>query len=370
MAKELLVSTRKGLFRIARGASGWKVEDVAFLGHAVSLALPDGRDGARYAALGLGHYGVKMRKSRDGGKTWDDLPAPAFPKRPGDTDISSDTLPDGKPWPWRVEQIWSLEAGTERGEILCGTIPGGLFRSADGGASWELVRSLWDMPERRSWFGGGAELPGIHSICVQRGTIIVGVSCGGAWRSADGGASWEVASRGMFAEFMPPERRDDPIIQDPHRIAQCPSAPEVLWAQHHNGVFRSTDGARSWSSIAASPSVFGFAVAVHPREPDTAWLVPAVKDDARVPVDAKVVVSRTRDGGRSWDVLRRGLPQENAYDIVYRHALDVDETGDLLAFGSTTGSLWISEDQGDTWASLHHLPPVYAVRFVPPSSMS
>jgi hypothetical protein len=151
-----------------------------------------------------------------------------------------------------------------------------------------------------------------------------------------------------------------------HRVVQCPARPESLWAQHHNAVFRSTDGAASWQDVTnVLPSVFGFAVAVHPRDPDLAWFVPAVKDECRVPVDGRVVVARTRDGGRSFDVLRKGLPQEHAYDIVYRHAFDVDDTGDVLAFGSTTGSVWVSADQGDSWATLgEHLPPVYGVRFV------
>ncbi|AKT36924.1 uncharacterized protein CMC5_010450 [Chondromyces crocatus] len=135
--------------------------------------------------------------------------------------------------------------------------------------------------------------------------------------------------------------------------------------QHHNGVFRSTDAGLHWEDIQnAAPSVFGFAVAVHPEDPDTAWLVPAVKDETRVPVDAKVVVARTRDGGRSWAVLREGLPQEHAYDITYRHALDVDASNDRLAFGSTTGSLWTTENQGDAWQAIsHHLPPIHCVRF-------
>ena len=115
----------------------------------------------------------------------------------------------------------------------------------------------------------------------------------------------------------------------------------------------------------APPSSFGFAVVVHPREPDTAWFAPGVKDEQRIPVDGKLVVTRTRDAGKSFDVLCAGLPQQHAYDVVYRHALSVDETGDRLAFGSTTGGLWISEDQGDHWRELSHtLPPVHAVRFV------
>ena len=115
---------------------------------------------------------------------------------------------------------------------------------------------------------------------------------------------------------------------------------------------------------AAKPSAFGFAVAAHPRDPKTAWFVPAIKDEKRYPVDAKIVVSRTRDGGKSFEVLHKGLPQRHAYDLVYRHALAVDETGERLAFGSTSGGLWISEDGGDSWATPDaRLPPVAAVRF-------
>ncbi len=117
-------------------------------------------------------------------------------------------------------------------------------------------------------------------------------------------------------------------------------------------------------NLTSAPSVFGFAVAVHPKNPDIAWRVPAIKDEQRVPVGAGVVVSRTRDGGKSWEVLREGLPQEHAYDLTLRHALDVDATGDRLAFGSTTGSLWATENGGDSWMHVSaHLPPIYAVRF-------
>jgi hypothetical protein len=168
----------------------------------------------------------------------------------------------------------------------------------------------------------------------------------------------------MFAAFMPPERREDPNIQDPHRVVRCPGAPDHLWAQHHNGVFRSTDGAASWQEVKVPPSSFGFATAVHPGDPNTAWFVPAIADQKRIPVDGKVVVARTRDGGASFDLLREGLPQDHAYDLTFRHALDIDRTGDRLAFGSTTGSLWVTDDQGDRWSPVsHHLPPVYVVRF-------
>jgi hypothetical protein len=150
-------------------------------------------------------------------------------------------------------------------------------------------------------------------------------------------------------------------------IALCSAAdnPEMFWVQHHNGIFRSTDGAASWTEITGvKPSVFGFPVAVHPKNPNIAWFVPSTKDEKRCPTDGRVVVNRTSDGGKSFETLRRGLPQEWAYDLVYRHGLDVDESGDRLAFGSTTGSVWISEDGGDSWQGVSsNLPPVYAVRF-------
>src|SRR5438045_5360666 len=146
---------------------------------------------------------------------------------------------------------------------------------------------------------------------------------------------------------MPPTHKCLTIPHYIHRLAHCPAQPDVVWCQHHNGVFRSEDGGANWHELKAiRPSKFGFAVAAHPRDPDTAWFVPAVKDERRIPVDAKVVVARTRDGGESFEVLSRGLPQRHAYDLVWRHALAVDESGERLAFGSTTGGLWTSGDAG------------------------
>jgi hypothetical protein len=138
-----------------------------------------------------------------------------------------------------------------------------------------------------------------------------------------------------------------------------------MWVQHHNGIFVSSDEGRTFDEIAdVEPSAFGFAVVVHPREPDTAWFVPEIKDEKRIPHDGRLVVTRTRDGGKSFEVLTNGLPQRHAYDVVYRHALAIDATGERLAFGSTTGGLWVSEDQGDSWSGVTHtLPPIYAVRF-------
>jgi hypothetical protein len=366
MADAIHVATRKGLFLVERRAAGWAVERVSFLGDPVTMALDDARDGTLYAALNLGHFGVKLRRSDDRGRSWTELQPPSFPPAP------ECAPPDaaGKGESPSVQQVWALAGGgaDERGVLWAGTIPAALFRSDDRGASWQLVRPLWDRPERKRWFGGGYDQPGLHSICVDprdARRLFCAISCGGVWFSADRGETWAPRTHGMHAEYMPPEKSDDPAVQDPHRVVQSPSSPDVLWAQHHNGVFRTADAGATWGEVTAiQPSRFGFAVAVHPREPDTAWFVPAAKDECRVPVAAKLVVARTRDGGRSFEVLGEGLPEAHAYDLVYRHGLDVDETGRRLAMGSTTGSLWISEDGGERWRLFSaHLPPIYQVAF-------
>ena len=366
MAQSLWIATRKGLFSLSDG-NGWRIGTPAFLGDPVTMVLDDPRDGAVYAALNLGHFGVKLHRSRDRGTSWEELSVPSYADVPAPPPVEGAEGPP--PSPPTLKQLWSLEPGgsDQPGRLWAGTLPGGLFRSDNNGADWSLVRPLWDRPERANWFGGGYDWPGIHSIAVHPRNsrqLLVGVSCGGAWASDDDGATWEVRAKGMFAEYMPPERRDDPSIQDPHRIVACAAHPEVLWAQHHNGVFRSENGGDEWQVVpAARPSVFGFAVAAHPADRNTAWFVPAIKDERRVPVDAKLVVSRTRDGGKTFDVLDRGLPTPS-FDLIYRHALAVDRSGQRLAMGSTTGGLWLSEDGGESWRTLSgNLPPIYAVRF-------
>jgi hypothetical protein len=371
MSDRIWVATRKGLFTVERaaGTARWSVSRAAFLGDNLTFVLPDRRDGSVYASIHHGHFGDKVHCSTDGGETWQPCATPEYPKQPEGAE------PDLHAWrktpiAWKLELIWSLAAGgaDEPGVLWAGTLPGGLFRSTDRGQSWTLNRPLWDDPARKQWFGGGMDLPGIHSICVDPRDsrhVTVGISCGGVWATRDGGDTWQCQATGMRADYMPPEQQGNPNIQDPHCVVQCRVRPDVFWAQHHNGVFRSTDGAASWQEVTGlQPSSFGFPVAVHPADPDTAWFVPAIKDERRIPVGGKVVVVRTRDGGRTSEVLTRGLPDQHAYDLVFRHGLDVDPSGNRLAFGSTTGSLWVSEDQGDHWQCVSsHLPPIYCVRF-------
>jgi photosystem II stability/assembly factor-like uncharacterized protein len=349
------IATRKGLFEVQRRGAGWDIGRVSFLAEPVTMLLPPDAQGRMLAALNLGHFGVKLHASEDSGASWHEVAAPAYPEQPaGVTGV-----------PWKLAQVWALESAA--GSVWAGTIPGGLFRSDDFGISWQLVDALWQRPERAEWFGGGYDAPGIHSICPhpqQPQELLVGVSCGGAWVTRDAGASWQVQASGMRADFMPPERAGDPNIQDPHRIVRSAARPEVLWCQHHCGIWRSADNAASWQPIEAPLSSFGFAVATDPHDADTAWFVPAVKDQTRVPVGAALAVNRTRDGGRSFETLRAGLPQQHVYDLIYRHGLAVGGDGRSLLMGSTTGSLWASFDAGEHWQAVaQHLPPIYAVRF-------
>lgn len=361
-AQRIVLGTRKGLVELQRSDSGWSLERLSFSGDPVSITLHDSRDGTDYAALNLGHFGVKLHRREAGAADWTEIAVPTYPEQPAEAK-------DGPAW--KLVLIWSLAAGgaDEPGVLWAGTLPGGLFRSADRGDSWQLVRSLWDMPQRAEWFGGGYDVPGIHSICVHPSdprALLVGVSCGGAWASQDGGQSWQMSAAGMRATYMPPERELDQSIQDPHLIVRCQARPEVLWSQHHSGIWRSTDSGASWQKVEAAglPSDFGFTVAVHPQDPDTAWFVPAVADQNRVPVGQALCVTRTRDGGKSFETLRQGLPQSNCFDLVYRHGLAVSADGQQLAMASTTGGVWTSADGGEHWQQLFmRLPPVYSVRF-------
>ncbi len=256
-SNRLFVATRKGLFTLERAAAGWKIAQTAFLGDPLSIVHIDPA-GRIYAALDLGHFGNKLQRSTDGGATWEERAAPAYPEKPADVD---DRDANGKSIPWKLQKIWALaDAGTDQAteSLWCGTLPGGLFRSDDGGASWQLNRPLWDKPERKGWFGGGYDWPGIHSVCVdprnaQR--VLIAISCGGVWLTEDGGASWRAHADGMRAEYMPPERAYDPNIQDPHIMVASREHPDALWVQHHNGIFRSTDGAASWQEIKDIPPV-------------------------------------------------------------------------------------------------------------------
>lgn len=365
MTRQILIATRKGLFLATETRAGWQLGDPEFRGVGVSMALFDPRDGALYAALDHGHFGAKIH--RRAGRKWQELPAPVYPQL---AKGKVETEGGGRPWPRSLRLIWSLEIDPRTpGGLWCGTIPGGLFHSADHGASWTFNAPLWADENRRKWVGGGYDTPGIHSIVVDPrdpAVVTLGISCGGVHRTTDGGRSWRNVADGMRAAYMPKARAGDVDIQDPHRLASCRGVPDRIWCQHHNGIFVQKQAGRPWREVKAkAPSRFGFACAAHPHDADVAWFVPAEKDACRIPVGGRMVVTRTSDGGRSFEVLAKGLPQEHAYDLVYRHGLDVASDGASLAMGSTSGRLWLGRDGGEEWHEFAaNLPPIHAVRWV------
>lgn len=364
MSDQLLVGTGKGLFMWRRdGAGGWRQAAVHFLGAPVSAALADPRSGTLYAALGCGR-GVRLWRRRPRDADWDGCGLPAYPPQ-----LVSGAGPGGL----ALQRIWVLEAGgpDDPGALWAGTMPGGLFRSADEGGNWALNRPLWERPERRAWAGHGSEVPGIHSVCVDPHDsrhVTIAVSCGGVWQTRDSGISWVRTVTGMA-----PSRDEHGQHQDPLRLVQCAGHAHAMWVQHRGGMFRSGDAGMTWQRLRAGTAGmagmlgtagFGLTVAAHPHRPNTAWFVPLAADHCRVPVDGRLAVSRTRDGGRSFEPCDDGLPAAPVYDVVDRHGLAVDNSGECLALGSTTGSLWMSENGGEHWKLLTaHLPPVHCLRF-------
>ncbi len=231
MTDRLLVATSKGLFVLqADGKGGWTLGEPYFVGEPVSMVLPDPRDGSLYAALNLGHFGVKLHRRRAGAADWEECAVPVYPLQPADETGADDganasaAAPSPPATPWTLQQIWSLETGgpDEPGVLWAGTIPGGLFRSDDGGDTWALNRALWDRPERRERFGGGYDAAGIHSVMVdprESRRVTIGVPCGGVRQTDDGGATWRVSTEGMEATTCPRSGAEMPTCKT--RTASC-----------------------------------------------------------------------------------------------------------------------------------------------------
>jgi len=353
----LLVGTMKGAFVLRADAqrSGWDVGGPYFPGSAVYAMAYDARAGRQriWAGPNSMHWGGTLQSSDDFGRTWTN-PEEANVKFPDGTGVA-------------LKQIWQIAPGreVEPDRLYCGVEPAAVFISEDAGTTWRLNEGLWNHPQRQRWEPGGGGLC-LHTILldpVDAKRIRVAISTGGMYVTQDGGANWRPSNNGVRADFLPDKHPE--FGQCVHKVVQSKSRPERMFLQNHWGLYRSDDRGESWNDVANGvPSDFGFGLAIHPRDPDCAWIVPLESDQFRCTPEGKLRVYRTRDAGAHWEPLSNGLPQDGAYETVLRDAVAVDtldRTG--VYFGTRSGKIFGSSNEGDTWSELlDGLPPVISVK--------
>ena len=347
------IGTRKGLW-IARSTDRrtWTLEGPTFLMSEVAALAFDTREGRSTVLAGVKswHWGPTVQLSEDGGRTWTESAERAL-SFPPDTDTA-------------LERVWQLAPDPNDSDVVwAGVEPHALFRSADRGGSFELVRGLCEHPHRPEWgpgFGGGA----VHTIVPEPGDpyrMLVAMIAGGVYRSEDAGASWTAANTGIRAYFMPDNEYPE-FGQCVHKVARA--ADGRHYAQNHRGVYRSDDAGSTWESIAEGlPTDFGFTILTHPGRADTAWVVPVMSDGERIPPNAELQVQRTDDGGATWRTLTTGLPSPS-YTCVLRDAAAVDGAEPAgLYFGTRNGDVFASADEGETFTRIAtQLPDILVVR--------
>jgi photosystem II stability/assembly factor-like uncharacterized protein len=351
---ELLVGTKKGLYVLEGDVGGFEISARAFPGQSVEYAMRDHRTGRYLASVTSWFYGPKVWYTDDPAAEWKQADGLA--------------LPDGGDE--KLERIWVIAAGEEEGALYCGGDPGCLFRSGDGGATWELNRGLWDHPTRPDWTPGGGGLC-LHTIVPWPGDparLMVAVSAVGVWLTDDGGATWRHSNTGIVPEYLPEEARDVPAQHCVHHVRRAARRPERLFMQFHGGVYRSDDAGETWLDVGDGtdlPSDFGFPIVTDPADPDSAFVIPLVGAEDRTTPGGSVRVWETRDAGTTWAPRGNGLPDSDAWLTVLREAFDTAGEGPSLElyFGATSGDLYGSADAGASWRRIaDHLPPVYSVR--------
>jgi photosystem II stability/assembly factor-like uncharacterized protein len=360
----VLVGTRKGAFVLTADGSRkkWEVNGPFFAGWELyhlkgSPVNPD----RIYASQSSGWFGQQLQRSDDGGKTWD----------PVGNEFAYDGVPgthqwyDGTPHPWEFKRVWHLEPSlTEPDTVYAGIEDAALFRSTDGGTSWQEVSGLRKHGSGPNWQPGAGGMC-LHTI-IQDPTnpkrMFIAISAAGTFRTDDGGATWRPVNKGLRSDFMPDPTAE--VGHCVHRIAMHPAKPGTLFMQKHWDVMRSDDGGDSWHEVSGNlPTDFGFPIDVHAHEPETIYVVPIKSDSEHFPPEGKLRVYRSRTGGNEWEALTKGLPQQDCYVNILRDAMAVDSLDKCgIYFGTTGGQVYASADSGDTWnAIVRDLPPVLSV---------
>lgn len=352
MAKRVLVlvATNKGVFILdSRDRISWRMRGPFCETWPINHVIADAATATIYAGGGNPWFGPAVWKSTDLGETW--------------SHSSAGLAYDAGTEP--MSTVWSLAASD--GALYAGVQPAGLFKSGDGGETWTHMRGLSEHPTRPDWQPGGAGLI-LHSLLIDPQDpkrMWVGISAVGVFYTEDGGENWEPRNRGIRNDYLPEGQQYPEFGQCVHSIALAPGLPGRLYQQNHCGMYRSDDGGGQWVSIEAGlPSSFGFPSAVHPRDPDTLFLIPLNGDTkGRYMPDAKAAVWRTHDAGKTWQPLRNGLPQENVFFGVLRQAMATDGLEPFgLYFGTNSGELYASADEGGNWNCIAtHLPTVSSV---------
>jgi len=347
----ILVGTKKGTFVLDGNIDrkSWKLRGPFCEAWPINHVVGDPASGAIYAGGGNEWFGPAVWKSMDLGETWTHS-SEGLGYQEGETPIHS---------------VWSLRLSN--GVLYAGVQPAGLFRSADEGATWEHVDGLQKHPSRPEWTPGGAGLI-LHHILTHPtdpDQIWVGISSVGVFYSSDGGKSWTTRNKGIRNDYAPEGQKYPEFGQCVHSLAMAAGRPERLFQQNHCGMYVSENGGQDWQSIEAGlPSTFGFPAVAHPRDPDTVYLLPLNGDTlGRFMPDGKTAVWRSKDAGRTWQDLRNGLPQKEAYFGVLRQAMATDPLDPAgIYFGTSSGSLYISADEGDGWVRIaEHLPMITSV---------